>query len=178
MGYQTNGQFQTTEEIKYAPVQDGELGNSKELPGDYRYVDANGDGIIDDNDRMPLFWSGTPLIHYGFNLEASWKNFDIYALLQGAGMYTVQFSEVYAEVLWSKGANTPAYFYDRWRKEDPYNPNSKWVAGKWPATRLIQDTGAMYKESNIWRRDASYLRLKTLELGYTLPDSILSKEWY
>ena len=74
---------------------------------------------------MPLFWSGTPLIHYGFNLEASWKNFDIYALLQGAGMYTVQFSEVYAEVLWSKGANTPAYFYDRWRKEDPYNPNSK-----------------------------------------------------
>lgn len=174
-GYQTNGQFQTTEEIKYAPVQDGELGNSKELPGDYRYVDANGDGIIDDNDRMPLFWSGTPLIHYGFNLEASWKNFDIYALLQGAGMYTVQFSEVYAEVLWSKGANTPAYFYDRWRKEDPYNPNSKWVAGKWPATRLIQDTGAMYKESNIWRRDASYLRLKTLELGYTLPDSILRK---
>jgi hypothetical protein len=89
-------------------------------------VDANGDGIIDDNDRMPLFWSGTPLIHYGFNLEASWKNFDIYALLQGAGMYTVQFSEVYAEVLWSKGANTPAYFMTDGAKKT-LQSNSKWV---------------------------------------------------
>ncbi len=76
----------------------------------------------------------------------------------------VKRSEYSSLFLWTDGA-----------KKTLYNPNSKWVAGKWPATRLIQDTGAMYKESNIWRRDASYLRLKTLELGYTLPDSILRK---
>lgn len=172
-GYQLMGQFQTEEEIDYAPVHSGDRGNAKELPGDYRYVDANGDGVIDGNDQTPLFWSGTPLIHYGINLEASWKNFDLYALFQGAGMYSLRFKEVYAEVLWSKGANTPAYFYDRWHKEDPYDPNSKWIAGEWPAARLIQDTGGMYNESSVWRRDASYLRLKTLELGYTLPKSIL-----
>ena len=72
--------------------------------------------------------------------------------------------------------NTPAYFYDRWHKEDPYDPDSRWVSGKWPASRLIQDVGALYKDnSDIWRRNASYLRLKTLELGYTLPNSIIKK---
>lgn len=176
-GYETIGQFTNSEQIRnYGVVQSGEMGNSKELPGDYIFRDVNGDGIIDDNDKMPAFWSGTPLIHYGLTLEASWKNFDIYALFQGAGMYTVQFSEVYAEILWSKGANTPAYFYDRWHKEDPYDSDSRWIAGEWPASRLIQDVGALYKDnSDIWRRNASYLRLKTLELGYTLPSSVMKK---
>lgn len=85
----------------------GDNGNSKELPGDYILKDVNGDGVVNDLDKTPLFWSGSPLIHYGFNVEASWKNFDFYALFQGAALYTVQFDEVYAKMLCFKGGNTP-----------------------------------------------------------------------
>lgn len=176
-GYETLGQFTNGEQIRHhGVVQHGEMGNSKELPGDYIFKDVNGDGIIDEKDQLPMFWSGTPLIHYGITMEASWNHFDIYALFQGSGMYTVQFSEVYAEILWSKGSNTPAYFYDRWHKEDSYDPDSRWIEGKWPASRLIQDVGSLYKEnSDIWRKNASYLRLKTIELGYTVPNSLIRK---
>ncbi|MFR2070644.1 MAG: hypothetical protein ACLS4S_10925 [Bacteroides nordii] len=123
-----------------------------------------------------LFWSGTPLIHYGFNLEASWKNFDIYALLQERNVYCPVFRGLCRGTV-VKRSNTPAYFYDRWRKEDPYNPNSKWVAGKWPATRLIQDTGAMYKESNIWRRDVLF-KTQNFGTGLYIARQYFEKEWY
>jgi hypothetical protein len=92
-------------------------------------------------------------------------------LFQGAGIYTVRFSEVYAQVLAFRG-NTPAYFFDRWHKTDPYNSESAWVPGKWPVSRFVGDVGSMYKESSIWRKDASYVRLKSLEVGYTISSKI------
>lgn len=167
-GYEVVGRFQNTDEIGYYPIQNGENGNSKELPGDYIIKDQNGDGIITDADKVPLFWSGTPLLHFGLNMQASWRNFDFYALFQGSAFYTVQFDEVYAKMLAFKGGNTPAYFYDRWHLEDPYDSNSAWISGYWPAVRLEQDMGSFYtRNTPIWRRNASYLRLKTVEMGYT-----------
>ena len=94
-------------------------------------------------------------------------------LLQGAAKYTLYFSEVYAELFAFRG-NTPAYFYDRWHKADPYDPDSEWVSGKWPASRTVETVGRMYAESSMWRKDASYLRLKSVELGYTLTNSKIS----
>lgn len=173
-GYETDGRFQNMDEINTSPIQNGDNGNSKELPGDYILKDQNGDGVINDLDKTPLFWSGTPQVHFGFNLQASWKSFDFYALFQGAAFYTVQFDEVYAKMLCFKGGNTPEYFYDRWHLEDPYNPNSAWIAGEWPAIRLEQDMGSFYtRDSQIWRKDASYVRLKTIELGYTFSPNLL-----
>jgi hypothetical protein len=94
------------------------------------------------------------------------------ALLQGSANYSVRFTHAYATLFWAEG-NHPAYFYDRWHKADPYNADSEWVPGNWPASRLVQDIGAMYAESPAWRKDASYARLKSLELGYTLAPSLL-----
>jgi len=173
-GYEYAGQFNGHEEIQYAPLQGGILGNTKELPGDFYYVDQNEDGVIDGNDVVPLFFNGTPKLYYGLSLQASWKGFDINAQLQGAGNYTLRFRELYAEVFAFK-LNTPAYFYDRWHKADPYDPNSEWIAGKWPATRFVENSGAMYNESSVWRRDASYIRLKSIELGYTFSNKALKK---
>ena len=164
--YDMIGQFQTQEEINTAPIQGGSNGNTKLKPGDYRYRDVNDDGIINDLDMLPLFFNGTPKLYYGINLSFDWKNIDANVVFQGAGCYTVRYSGVYAEVL-AYDLNTPAYFYDRWHQVDPYNPDSEWVAGKWPATRLVTDAGSNYYESSVWRRDASYLRLKSLEIGYT-----------
>lgn len=165
-GYKVIGQFQSQDEINQAPIQGGVNGNTKLLPGDYRYEDVNGDGVIDGKDMLPLFFNGTPKLYFGLTLRASWKGFDASMVLQGAGLYTVRYSGVYAEVL-ASDLNTPAYFYDRWHHEDPYDTTSPWVAGTWPAARLVANAGSNYYESEIWRRDASYLRLKSAEIGYT-----------
>ncbi len=173
-GYVYEGQFQNIDEIANAPIQNGNLGNTLELPGDFKYEDVNGDGLINDQDILPLFWTGNPKLYYGATFTANWKGFDIVALLQGSGKYTLRFNEVYAQVMAFRG-NTPEYFYDRWHLADQYDPNSEWIPGEWPATRFIQFVGAMYNESEKWRRDASYIRLKSLEVGYTFNMDILRK---
>jgi hypothetical protein len=161
-GYVLEGQFQNEEEIIFAPIQNGDLANGKELPGDFKFKDMNGDGIINGDDQIPQFYNGTPKLYYGLTLAAQWKGFDITALFQGSGKYTVRFQEVYAQMFAFRG-NTPAYFYDSWTQ----NEDGSWNPGEWPANRYNTDTGAMYHESEVWRKDASYFRLKTVDLGYT-----------
>jgi len=179
------GQFQNLDEIASYPIQNGDLANTRELPGDFKFADINNDGVIDDKDMLPLYLgaNGTnsdqnprgknPKINFGLTLNAAYKGFDLNVLVQGAAMYTVRFSEVYAEMLAFRG-NTPAYFFDRWHLADPYDPKSQWVPGKWPATRFNTNTGSMYKESSVWRKDASYARLKSVELGYTFENKLFS----
>ena len=173
-GYVLEGQFQSYEEIANAPIQGGDLGNSQILPGDFKYKDINGDGVIDGNDMQPIFYNGTPKMHYGLTLNAAYKGFDLNMLFQGSARYTIRFREVYAEVF-AFGLNTPAYFFDRWHRADPYDPNSEWIPGKWPATRFVTNAGTNYLESEVWRRDASYVRLKSVQLGYTIPRDIVRK---
>lgn len=175
-GYTVDGRFMSEDEINRAAIQNGDNGNSKELPGDYILKDLNGDGTVNDLDKVPLFWDSNPRVFFGLNFSLNWKNFDFYALFQGAAFYTVQFNEVYAEMLAFKGGNTPAYFYDRWHKVDVNNPNSEWIMGEWPAARLTQDMGSFYtRDSKVWRRDASYVRLKSLEIGYSFTQKGIKK---
>ncbi len=165
------GQFQNEDEIATSPGQNGTLGNLNELPGDFKYKDVNGDGIIDQHDMLPIFTHGMPKIHYGLNFNLNYKRFDFNILMQGSAMYTLRFNEVYATVMCFNG-NTPAYFWDRWHLEDPYDPESNWVPGKYPPSRTWDVFGySMYNESSRWRFDASYLRLKSIELGYSIPAS-------
>lgn len=164
-GYVLDGQFQNEEELIFAPIQNGDLGNSRELPGDFKYKDMNGDGLINRNDQVPMFYNADPKLHYGLTLSAQRKGFDITALLQGSGKYTVRFEEVYAQMFAFRG-NTPAFFHDSWTQ----NEDGSWNEGKWPANRYNTDTGAIYEESGVWRKDASYLRLKSVDIGYTFRD--------
>ena len=173
--YNYLGQFQSVEDLRNAPLQNGDRSNVlRELPGDFQYEDWNEDGIVDGQDVQPLFFSGNPKMFYGFTLNMAYKGFYMNMLLQGAANYTVRFRETYAEMFAFRG-NTPAYFFDRWRKEDPYDINSAWIPGKWPASRTIGDAGGLYRESSVWRRDASYLRMKSLEFGYNLKSDDLQK---
>ena len=77
-GLSTSGQFLSEREIAYYALQNDRQGNSKELPGDFRFVDTNGDGIIDDRDRTPMFWHEKPMVFYGLNATVTWKNLDFY----------------------------------------------------------------------------------------------------
>lgn len=174
-GYQVEGQFQNQEDIINAPLHElGSYGNNRQLPGSFEFTDVNGDGVIDGKDETPLFWGGQPKLHYGINLNAAYKGFDFNALLQGSGKYTVRFQEVYANMLAFNG-NTPAYFYDRWHQSDPYDTSSEWVSGDWPAIRTSENAAGMYRESEVFRKDASYLRIKSVELGYTLPTNFVRR---
>jgi TonB-linked SusC/RagA family outer membrane protein len=174
-GYNYIGQFQNVEELRNAPLQNGDRSNVlRELPGDFRYEDWNNDGVIDNQDTQPIFWGGNPKMFYGMTINMAYKGFYMNMLLQGAANYTVRFRETYAEMFAFRG-NTPAYFFDRWRKEDPFDINSAWVPGTWPASRTIGDVGGIYRESSVWRRDASYLRMKSLEIGYNLKNDDLQK---
>lgn len=169
--YQVIGQFQSEEEIANSPDQDGmNFGTSKQtLPGDFKYKDVNGDGVINSNDMLPTKWNGTPKMHYGLTLSAKYKWFDATMLWQGSAKYTVRFGMNYAMMFWNDG-NMPEYFYDRWHKADYNDPDSEWIPGKWPAARTTTDNPSlMYSESAIWRRDASYLRLKSVEVGFSFP---------
>ena len=173
-GYENTGQFQNMEEINQAPIQGGDEGNSRLLPGDYSYTDVNGDGLINNKDTQPIFRNRDPKLFYGFTLNGQWKNFDVNMAFQGAALYTIRFNEVFSQMFFNNG-NLPAYFYDRWHRSDPFDENSEWVAGKWPANRYVQQMVSNYHESSAWRMNASYLRMKNLEIGYTLPTRLSNK---
>lgn len=176
-GYQVLGQFQSEEQIDNWPVMEtGGNGMKKTLPGDYIHKDVNGDGVIDGEDVMPIFYTGDPKMTYGLTISLGWKGIDFNMLWAGAALYTAKYNEILGNVMSLMYSNSPAYFMDRWHKEDLYDPNSKWISGKYPAPRRDDgDNGANRLESPINRVNASYFRLKNVELGYTVPAKKLSK---
>ncbi len=175
--YNVIGRFQNNQEILNAPIYQGNRGNEWVLPGDWIYEDLNNDGVIDGNDIKPMFYGQhVPLMNFGLTLAANYKGFDVNMLFQGSALFSKRYTHAYATMFW-QNANLPAYFYDRWHREDPYDSNSKWIPGKWPAMRVTQygDGSRLYEESNAWRKDASYLRLKNLEIGYSFDENIMRK---
>ena len=173
-GYEAIGQFQSYEEILNAPIQDGN-GNKSLLPGDIRYKDINNDGIIDSKDEKPIGHNDTPTMYYGLNLTADWNGFDFTAFFQGAAGHEVKVGETFLDPFIQQGlGNGVVFWLDRWHRENPEDINSPWIPGEMPAVR---PTGfsANNKTSTWCLLKANYLRLKTLEIGYTLPKTWLER---
>lgn len=170
-GYKAIGQFQSYEEIANSPVKydDGTL------PGDYKYEDTNHDGIISDKDLQPISYSGRPMMTFGLTMNFSWKGFDASLLFQGAAKVYVNYVEILAEPIWgSNYSNALEMFMDRWHPVDPtanpYDPNTQWVKGKYAYTGTVPRSNSTAAYNN-----ASYLRLKTVEIGYTVPSALLKR---
>jgi TonB-linked SusC/RagA family outer membrane protein len=168
-GYQGDGRITNWDQIYYNPVY---IGRGSIL-GDYQYSDWNGDGYISDLDVHPLATNGqVPLINYGFTMNAQWKGFDLTMLWQGAGKKYVIAREFLYQPLWSN-TNAISDFMDRWTPADPtanpYDPATQWVTGKYAYTGSSPNA---LSDFNI--QDAAYLRLKSLEIGYTLPGKVLN----
>lgn len=162
-GYRYLGQFQSYEEIYNAPIQDGQ-GNRTLRPGDFKYEDVNKDGEITSLDQVPIARSHIPDMNYGLSLRAAWKDFDISLLFQGAARFNFQYIEqLRAPLPW--GRNSLTMFMDRWHHEDIFDPSSPWVPGRYPATNYPASNNW---NSEFWWPDASYVRLKSLEIGYTV----------
>ncbi|GJM63228.1 TonB-dependent receptor [Persicobacter diffluens] len=170
-GYKTDGQFQNYDEIYNHAIMDG-AGNRTILPGDFKYVDMNGDGVIDGNDVTPIANAGgKPLLYFGLNLGVSYKNFDFSVLLQGAAKYRVKYDDQLGRPFFWGFATPITEFWDRWHLNDMTDPESGWNPGRYPAMGERQN----YRNSDFWWRDASYLRIKNVEIGYTVPEKLLTK---
>ena len=169
-GYVAIGQFQSQAEINSAPIQDSKA-NQTLLPGDIRYKDLNGDGVIDSKDQTAIGRGNTPEIFYGLNLGAAYKGFDLSILLQGAANFNVYYDGELQSPFFNN-ANSYAEFADRWHRQNLLDPNSPWVPGKYPSTVVSGSTNNQLY-SSFWLQNSTYLRVKNVDLGYTFPKTIL-----
>lgn len=166
-GTEGDGQYQSFDEIALSNVPTG----TGTLPGDFKYKDWNNDGVIDGNDDHPIAINGTtPLMFFGLNLSADYKGFDLNMMFQGAAMAYVAYAEQLATPLAWDG-NALDYLTNRWHpvdpKANPYDPSNQWVSGKYQYGAKAGDVNSTHMI-----QDGKYIRLKTVELGYSLP-----KKW-
>jgi TonB-linked SusC/RagA family outer membrane protein len=171
-GYKAVGQFQSLDDIKTWPIQDNKA-NTTLLPGDIKYEDTNKDGVIDEGDNQIIGRGFTPELFYGLTLSAAYKGFDLSMLLQGASNFNAYYNNELQNPFFNN-ANAFAFQTDRWHKADMYDVNSEWIPGKYPTTRANGIENNKYY-SSFWLKDASYLRLKTMEIGYSIPKILISK---
>ena len=179
-GFITIGQFESEEQIDTYPVNIDGQGNTTLLPGDLIYKDVNEDGVINDLDTRPIGYAPNrnPIINFGFSLSANYKGFDFTADFSGGSMYTFQQRW---ELLWpyQNGGNLLAIYQDRWRRADPFSLDSEWIPGKYPPLRFNEPSHSNYRFGNIpstfFTTNVWYLRARTIELGYSLPETLLEK---
>ena len=158
-GYKTNGVFQTTADVANYKNAQGGLIMPDAHPGDLRFVDVNGNGVIDEGDRTNI-GNGTPTWTFGLNFDAEWKGFDLSLFFQGVSGADV-FDATFRQDI--ESANYPTWVLDRWT-----GPNT---SNKVPA---IGDS-KNWVVSDLYIQDGSYLRLKNITLGYTLPRQLTQK---
>jgi len=160
-GYKTDGIFQNMDEVRAYVNKDGNMIMPSAVPGDVRFVDVNKDGSISADDRTNI-GNGTPDWTFGLNLNADWKGFDFNIFFQGVSGADV-FDGTYRTDVAS--GNYPSWMLGRWTGEGTSN--------KYP--RLATNNGDNWMVSDLYVCDGSYLRLKNITLGYTLPTSLTRK---
>lgn len=161
-GYIAEGTFKTQDEIDKAPKQ--KLSGSNK-PGDLKYKDINGDGVINGDDRTYL-GSTVPRYTYGFHAEVSYRGFTVSALFQGISGVKRYLSNLWYTSAVRYGREINSYFLDAW---SPDHPNSN-------IPRLTTDNnGDNTQASSFWVQNGSYLRLKNLQVAYSFPSQWLSR---
>ena len=170
------GLFQSQEEIDNSPVQSfGEY-----RVGDIKYQDINGDGVINSQDQIAIGYTNLPEIMYGFGATAQWKNWDFNVFFQGAARTSFFLSGSSVKSLFSSGNLERSAV-----NENIYN--NVWMSTNTPEQnanvlypRLSNGSGGAGASNNTqtstwWQRNGSFIRLKNMEIGYTLPKSLTSK---
>lgn len=176
-GYEVIGQFQSMDEIAEHGVNIDGQGNRTLLPGDFIYRDVNGDGVIDGRDERPVGYSrsGTPIVNYGLNLTINYKDFDLTADFSGGSMYSFLREHEMRNPFQNTGNLLRDLYENSWEREDPFNLDSPWIPGEYPALRWNQGGHSNYRTSNRWLTNMVYLRMRTMEVGYSLPRVLLER---
>lgn len=165
------GLFKDYDDIRYSPDQSALKGDFEIAPGDIKYKDVNGDGKINDNDIVPIGSTTKPNLIYGFGISAQWKGFDFNVLFQGVGESSF-FINGFTVYPFSEGSwgniltDVVGNYWSLGKNED--------IHAKYPRLTYGNNSNNN-RASTYWLRDGSYLRLKNLEIGYTLPKAFVSK---
>ena len=181
-GYQVNqrrglialGLFKDWDDVRNSPKQAwGDV-----MPGDIKYKDVNGDGMINDDDVVPLDHTSRPGMIYGIGLSVQWKGLDMNVHFQGA--------ERVSNMLY--GGIAQAFSRSSWGNILEGLTDNRWISREISGTEATENPNAPYprleygnedgnnrRASTFWLRDNSYLRLKTVEVGYTIPKTLTRK---
>lgn len=184
--YTWDGRYTSIGQYNEAPLVGSSLGNTKMLPGSYRIQDNNGDGRINGDDMIYNQWTFgnevNPPLQFGFNANFSYKSWDLAMTFQGASLYSVAYRHDDTMGYGERYPTTHRRFFDRWHTAigadgnpmDPLNPSSTWIPGLYPAGRPNFNNTSDGLMIDVWRPNATYLRMKNIELGYTLPKSAMN----
>ena len=166
------GLFRDYDDIRNSPKQSW----GTVQPGDIKYKDVNGDGIVDDGDRVAIGATDTPSLIYGLGASVSWRGFDFNLHFQGAGKYTF---------LINSGA-VNAFRDGRWGNILQGITDNRWISSDISGTKETENPNAPYprlsygynlnnqQSSSFWLRNGRFLRLKNLDIGYTLPKPMVN----
>ena len=166
------GLFRDYDDIRNSPKQSW----GTVQPGDIKYKDVNGDGIVDDGDRVAIGATDTPSLIYGLGASVSWRGFDLNLHFQGAGKYTF---------LINSGA-VNAFRDGRWGNILQGITDNRWSSSDISGTKETENPNAPYprlsygynlnnqQSSSFWLRNGRFLRLKNLDIGYTLPKPMVN----
>ena len=162
--YKSDGLFTSQEEIDNLGYDMDGMGNTSLRPGDIKILDLNNDGEVDWRDASTIGSGGTPHIIYGINLNMKYKGFDLSVFAQGAADYYVQLQSGNINI---DGVRTPfkVIWNERWTPEN--NDRNAII----PRQKIGQTTNNW--NSDYWYKNASYLRLKNLTLGYTFDKGLI-----
>ncbi|TKG97052.1 SusC/RagA family TonB-linked outer membrane protein [Puteibacter caeruleilacunae] len=157
-----DGIFQTEEEVASSAKQY----NDDTRPGDIKYVDQNNDGKIDNDDKVVIDGQ-FPKFEYSFNFNAEWRGIDFSMFFQGVQGRKILVKD-WGTIPFIQGAPPTKDWRNRWTEENPSTTMPRiywgWNGG-----------GKITRTSTYFLQDASYLRLKNLQVGYTLPKRLISK---
>ncbi|TGD77586.1 SusC/RagA family TonB-linked outer membrane protein [Hymenobacter wooponensis] len=164
-GYRSAGLYQTLEEVNAGP-KPSFVAPGTVRPGDIRYVDRNGDGIINQDDRFILA-NPFPRYTFGATYAADYKGFDLLVFVQGVGKRSLYIRGEGVEAFHNNWENVYQQHLDRWT---PTNPDASYP-------RLTIGTASTNNNqgSDYWLQNGAYARLKNVQLGYTLPATLTKK---
>ncbi len=175
-GYVAERLFIDDNEVLNSPVQQVTTGSGIYQAGDIKYRDINGDGVINEFDIVPMGYPKNPEIQYGFGGSFGYKSFDISAFFQGQARYSffLNASAMAPFVEVTSGGQKGNRAMLNFIAESVWTETDRDVYAKWP--RLSPDKGSTaygnennFVNSNYWMRTPYFLRLKSLEVGYTIP---------
>lgn len=173
----SDGQFQSWEEIANHPIDQDHQGNTTLKPGDVKYKDMNGDGLINDSDWRPIGYrqGGTPWVNFAINLGFDWRGIDFRADFVGATAYTYMQDGFLR--YFDQNKNISQYLWDHSTKlVDIWDANSGYIIGDYPIPlRTRNSSDCTQWPSDFWYTNVTYVKLRNLEIGYTLPKAWTAK---
>ncbi|MFY0686747.1 MAG: TonB-dependent receptor [Cyclobacteriaceae bacterium] len=161
--YESDGVFESQEEIA-ANTLDYSGVTGQLLPGDMKFKDYDGNGVIDGDDRVRIEQNNEPTLNFGATFDLQYRNFDLSLLLQGATGAKIRIQTESGDI----GNFLQAHYENRWSIDNPSSEHPR-LASRGDTYY----TGGNYGWNSYWMQDKDYLRVKNIEIGYNVPKNVV-----